>query len=175
MNRQLGIRRSALGCARDVALSFLKKGLQTIVFAPSRLSTEILVTYLKEALETRPGSEGVIRGYRGGYLPLKRREIERGLRDGSVLGRRLHQRPGAGHRHRQPRRGGAARLPGQRRLHLAAGGPRRAAARAPRWRCWWRTRRPLNQFIAKNPDYFFDAPSSRHASTPTTSTSWSTT
>ena len=86
MNRQLGIRRSALGCARDVALSFLNKGLQTIVFAPSRLSTEILVTYLKEALETRPGSEGVIRGYRGGYLPLQRREIERGLRDGSVLG-----------------------------------------------------------------------------------------
>jgi DEAD/DEAH box helicase domain-containing protein len=86
VNRQLGIRRSALGCARDVALSFLKKGLQTIVFAPSRLSTEVLVTYLKEALETRPGSEGVIRGYRGGYLPLRRREIERGLRDGSVLG-----------------------------------------------------------------------------------------
>ena len=69
-----------------MALSFLSKGLQTIVFAPSRLSTEILVTYLKEALETRPGSEGVIRGYRGGYLPLKRREIERGLREGSVLG-----------------------------------------------------------------------------------------
>ena len=44
------------------------------------------MTYLKEALETRPGSEGVIRGYRGGYLPLKRREIERGLREGAVLG-----------------------------------------------------------------------------------------
>src|SRR5712675_2697682 len=54
VNRQLGIRRSALNCARDVALSFLKKGLQTIVFAPSRLSTEVLVTYLKDALETRP-------------------------------------------------------------------------------------------------------------------------
>ena len=86
VNRQLGIRRSALNCARDVALSFLNKGLQTIVFAPSRLATEVLVTYLKEALETRPGSEGIVRGYRGGYLPLKRREIERGLRDGSVLG-----------------------------------------------------------------------------------------
>ena len=36
--------------------------------------------------ESKPGSEGVIRGYRGGYLPLKRREIERGLREGSVLG-----------------------------------------------------------------------------------------
>ena len=86
VNRQLGIRKSALNSARDVSLSFLTKGLQTIVFAPSRLATEVLVTYLKEALETKPGSEGVIRGYRGGYLPLKRREIERGLREGSVLG-----------------------------------------------------------------------------------------
>src|SRR5207245_7954758 len=77
---------SALGSARDVALSFLGRGLQTIVFAPSRLATEVLVTYLKEALETRPGSEGVVRGYRGGYLPIKRREIERGLRAGAVLG-----------------------------------------------------------------------------------------
>ena len=38
VNRQLGIRRSALASARDVALSFLRKGLQTIVFAPSRLA-----------------------------------------------------------------------------------------------------------------------------------------
>ena len=58
VNRQLGIRKSALGSARDVALSFLKKGLQTIVFAPSRLATEVLVTYLKESLETRPGTRG---------------------------------------------------------------------------------------------------------------------
>src|SRR5207247_9927845 len=80
VNRQLGIRRSALGCARDVALTFLNKGLQTIVFAPSRLATEILVTYLKEALERQPGSAGVIRGYRGGSLPPTRRAIERALR-----------------------------------------------------------------------------------------------
>jgi DEAD/DEAH box helicase domain-containing protein len=86
VNRQLGIRKSALGSARDIAAKFLEKGLQTIVFAPSRLATEVLVTYLKDMFENRPGSEGVIRGYRGGYLPLKRREIERGLRDGSVLG-----------------------------------------------------------------------------------------
>src|SRR5438309_1383042 len=69
VNRQLGIRRSALNCARDVALSFLKRGLQTIVFAPSRLATEVLVTYLNEAMETRPGSDGILRGSRGGHLP----------------------------------------------------------------------------------------------------------
>jgi hypothetical protein len=36
VNRQLGIRKSALGSARDIAARFLEKGLQTIVFAPSR-------------------------------------------------------------------------------------------------------------------------------------------
>jgi DEAD/DEAH box helicase domain-containing protein len=157
VNRQLGIRRSALGCARDVALSFLKKGLQTIVFAPSRLSTEILVTYLKEALETRAGSEGVIRGYRGGYLPLQRREIERGLRDGSVLGVVSTN---------------ALELGidiGNLDVSVMLGYPGSVAST---WQQAGRAGRrsgtsvavlvanstPLNQFMAKNPDYFFDAP-----------------
>jgi DEAD/DEAH box helicase domain-containing protein len=86
VNRALGIRRSALRCARDVALAFLKRELQTIVFAPSRLSTEVLLTHLKAELETRPGAPEKVRGYRGGYLPLRRREIEKGLREGSVMG-----------------------------------------------------------------------------------------
>ena len=81
---QLGIRRSYLAETRRVAIEFLKRGLQLIVFAQSRLSTEILTTYLKEAFQGPPGSADVIRGYRGGYLPLRRREIERGLRSGDV-------------------------------------------------------------------------------------------
>jgi DEAD/DEAH box helicase domain-containing protein len=86
VNPPLGIRRSYLAETRQVAFEFLKRGLQVIVFAQSRLSTEILTTYLKEAFQGRPGSADLIRGYRGGYLPLRRREIERGLRDGSVRG-----------------------------------------------------------------------------------------
>ncbi len=50
VNRQLGIRKSALGSARDIASRFLEKGLQTIVFAPSRLATEVLVTRPKAGL-----------------------------------------------------------------------------------------------------------------------------
>ncbi len=157
VNRQLGIRKSALGSARDIALSFLTKGLQTIVFAPSRLSTEILVTYLKEALERRPGSEGVIRGYRGGYLPQKRREIERGLREGSVLGvvstnalelgidigsldaAILLGYPGSVASAWQ-QAGRAGRRSGTSVAVLVANST------------------PLNQFIAGHPDYFFGAP-----------------
>jgi DEAD/DEAH box helicase domain-containing protein len=86
VNQQLGIRRSYLGETRRVALEFLRRSLQVIVFAQSRLATEILTTYLKGDFKGPPGSTDVIRGYRGGYLPLRRREIEQGLRDGSVRG-----------------------------------------------------------------------------------------
>jgi DEAD/DEAH box helicase domain-containing protein len=84
VNAQLGIRRSYLAETRRVAIEFLKRGLQLIVFAQSRLATEILTTYLKDAFPAPPGAQDIIRGYRGGYLPLRRREIEKGLRDGDV-------------------------------------------------------------------------------------------
>ncbi len=86
VNRELGIRRSYLAESRRVAGEFLRRNLQVIVFAQSRLSTEILTTYLKEDFADVPGMPETIRGYRGGYLPLRRREIERGLREGSVRG-----------------------------------------------------------------------------------------
>src|SRR5207247_8950970 len=44
------------------------------------------LSYLQQSLSNRLGQTGTIRGYRGGYLPLQRREIEHGLRDGSVRG-----------------------------------------------------------------------------------------
>ena len=86
VNRHLGIRRSYVNESRRVASIFLKNDLQTIVFAPSRLITEVLVTYLKEDIEKTIKDEGLIRGYRGGYLPLKRREIEKELRQGKIRG-----------------------------------------------------------------------------------------
>src|SRR5262249_38411186 len=84
VNHQLGIRRSYLAETRRIAAEFLKRNLQVIVFAQSRLSTEILTTYLKDDFEGVPGAPERIRGYRGGYLPNRRREIEKGLRDGAV-------------------------------------------------------------------------------------------
>jgi DEAD/DEAH box helicase domain-containing protein len=86
VNEYLGIRKSYLHEVRDLASRILQAGIQTIVFATSRLSTEILVTYLKEALGRRGGKSDQVRGYRGGYLPLQRREIEAGLREGQILG-----------------------------------------------------------------------------------------
>jgi len=86
VNKFLGIRRSYVNESRRIAALFLKHNLQTIVFAQSRLITEVLLTYLKEDIEKTIKDEGLIRGYRGGYLPIKRREIEKGLREGKILG-----------------------------------------------------------------------------------------
>ena len=84
VNRHLGIRRSYLNEAARVAQEFLSRGLQTIVFANSRLHTEVLLTYLLEANPPQPSAPEAIRGYRGGYLPNQRRQIERGLREGRI-------------------------------------------------------------------------------------------
>ena len=86
VNRALGIRRSYINESSRVAQEFLKRDLQTMVFANSRLHTELLLTYLQQANPHHPSQPETIRGYRGGYLPNERREIERGLRDGRIRG-----------------------------------------------------------------------------------------
>ena len=86
INKELGIRKSSIREASRIATDLIRNQIQTILFTRSRITTEVLVTYLKEAVKDKIGKADCVRGYRGGYLPLQRREIERGLRDGSVLG-----------------------------------------------------------------------------------------
>ena len=86
VNRQLGIRRGYIAETRRIAQTFLDRGLNTLVFANNRLAMEILVRYLKDTYEQGPIPGSAIRGYRGGYLPRERREIERQLREGEILG-----------------------------------------------------------------------------------------
>lgn len=92
---QLGLRRSADFVARDIAARFIAEGLQTICFARSRNTAEILLSYLQKEIgdwRSEIGSSDLqspifsICGYRGGYLPEERRAIEQGLRKGSVRG-----------------------------------------------------------------------------------------
>lgn len=161
VNPQLGIRRSYLSEARRVSLEFLKHNLQLILFAQSRLATEILTTYLKDAYNGPPGASDVIRGYRGGYLPNRRREIERGLREGSV---------------RAVVSTSALELGidiGALDVAVMAGYPGTIAATWQRaGRAGRRSTRsaavlvassaPIDQFIIRNPSYFFDA-SPEHA------------
>ncbi|PPA71226.1 DEAD/DEAH box helicase [Jeotgalibacillus proteolyticus] len=85
VNQQLNIRRSATLEVRKLAGALLKHKIQTIVFAKSRVRVEIILSYLQELVKNELGSKS-IRGYRGGYLPTQRREIEKGLRNGDVYG-----------------------------------------------------------------------------------------
>jgi DEAD/DEAH box helicase domain-containing protein len=84
VNKQLGIRRSYINETRRIALEFIERKLQTLVFANNRLATEILVTYLKDACDRGRFPSESVRGYRGGYLPKERRDIERRLREGET-------------------------------------------------------------------------------------------
>ena len=81
-----GARGSAVTLAQRWALPFLRAGRQTIVFGRSRVAVELLLTGLRESLRESLGPRSRVRGYRGGYLPTERRAIERGLRDGEILG-----------------------------------------------------------------------------------------
>jgi DEAD/DEAH box helicase domain-containing protein len=78
-----GIRRGVVLESHRVATRFIQSGSTTIIFARSRLNTEVILSYLKRSFR---GGAQAIAGYRGGYLPNERREIERGLKDGSIKG-----------------------------------------------------------------------------------------
>jgi len=82
----LGIRRAYTLETTRLAELFLREGVQTAVFARARMTTELLLGYVRDAYQHDGGESQAIRGYRGGYLPLERRAIERGLRAGDVRG-----------------------------------------------------------------------------------------
>jgi len=87
VNRELGIRQSALTPTRKLAADLIGNDIQTIVFTTSRLNVEVLTKYLKDQFARRgPVDTQFVTGYRGGYLPNLRRQIERGLRERTVMG-----------------------------------------------------------------------------------------
>jgi DEAD/DEAH box helicase domain-containing protein len=85
INQALNIRQSATVEVNELAKQFLHNKIQTIVFARSRVRVEIILSHLQELTKKHLGPK-TIRGYRGGYLPKQRRDIERGLRQGEIIG-----------------------------------------------------------------------------------------
>jgi DEAD/DEAH box helicase domain-containing protein len=83
-----GIRKSAVDESRRWMLAFLRAGIKTILFAHSRVKTEVAASYVNEDLKNIYTDNSRIRveAYRGGLLPNERREIERGLREGAIQG-----------------------------------------------------------------------------------------
>jgi len=93
VNQEIGLRKSSLLESVRLAQDAFSSGVQSVVFARSRRSVEIILTYLRESGDQRLNTgddspisdlQSPVRGYRSGYLPSQRREIEQGLRDGSV-------------------------------------------------------------------------------------------
>ncbi len=155
VNHELGLRQSSLLTAQRLAQRLIRDGVQTIVFARSRTAVEVLTTYLREALPAQPGHPSAVRGYRGGYLPNERRDIEAGLRDGRVRGVVATN---------------ALELGidiGGLDAAISVGYPGTVAST---WQQLGRSGRrggtsisilvassaPIDQFLAANPDYFFD-------------------
>src|SRR5258707_2128711 len=120
------------------------------------VQTCALPIFAQAFFEGVPGGPERIRGYRGGYLPLRRREIEKGLREGVV---------------RAVVSTNALELGidiGALDVSVMAGYPGTIAATWQRaGRAGRRTGRsaavmvassaPLDQFVVRNPSYFFDA------------------
>ncbi len=84
VNPALGIRRDAVREAVALAEELLAGRVQTIFFARTRLSTELLTTYLRDVARRHHLDPDGVCGYRAGYLPSERRRIEGGLRSGAV-------------------------------------------------------------------------------------------
>jgi DEAD/DEAH box helicase domain-containing protein len=167
VDRELGIRRSALLESVRLAQDLLQYDVQTIIFGRARRTVELILTYLRQS-DLPPSSSGLkttghnhhrlpdsVRGYRSGYLPGMRREIERGLRQGEV---------------RAVVATNALELGidiGGMGASVLAGYPGTIAAT---WQQAGRAGRgseaslavlvttasPLDQFLAKHPEYFFD-------------------
>jgi len=96
-DKALGLRKSSLLESVRLARELVSSDVQSVVFARSRRSVEIILSYLQGELtpdsnleaplipyETLPNPRSFVRGYRSGYLPTQRREIEKGLRNGTI-------------------------------------------------------------------------------------------
>ena len=80
VDEQLGIRHSVLQESVRLADDLLTYNIQTILFGRTRRTVEVMLNYLREKAD----DPEEVRGYRSGYLPRQRREIESGLRSGKV-------------------------------------------------------------------------------------------
>jgi DEAD/DEAH box helicase domain-containing protein len=79
---ELGLRGSPLAEAAKLQASFVERGLRTLTFAKSRKAAELVHRFTAERL----GDDAHLSPYRAGYTAAQRREIERRLANGELLG-----------------------------------------------------------------------------------------
>jgi DEAD/DEAH box helicase domain-containing protein len=80
-------RRSANVEAHELMAMLVRRSAPTITFSKAKMTAEMIYRYVSERLrETAPALAEKVTPYRGGYLPGERREIERRLFSGELLG-----------------------------------------------------------------------------------------
>jgi DEAD/DEAH box helicase domain-containing protein len=80
-------RRSPQAEATELLVDLVRDRVPTIAFTRARVITELVYRHAREQLQHRsPSLANAVRAYRGGYLPKERREIERQLFSGELLG-----------------------------------------------------------------------------------------
>jgi DEAD/DEAH box helicase domain-containing protein len=167
-DKALGLRKSSLLESVRLAGELVNSNVQSVVFARSRRSVEIILSYLQGELtpdssieaplipyESLPDPRAFVRGYRSGYLPNQRREIEKGLRDGTV---KIVVATNALELGIDIGGLGAAILVGYPGTIASA---RQQAGRAGRGlesaaAVMVASANPIDQFLAHHPEYFFD-------------------
>jgi DEAD/DEAH box helicase domain-containing protein len=84
VNVELGIRASYVKQAVMLATDLVRAHVPTLIFGQSRNNVEVMLRYLREKVAPEIAASRVM-GYRGGYLPRERRDIEQRLRKGEIL------------------------------------------------------------------------------------------
>lgn len=84
VNAELGLRASYTKTAVSLTADLVRAGVSTLVFGRSRTGVEVMLKYIRDALVDDPVEAESIMAYRGGYLPKRRRAIEKALRDGEI-------------------------------------------------------------------------------------------
>ncbi len=87
-DEKIGARRSVLAEAADLLADLVSEGARTIAFMKSRKAVELMSRFAQLRLEERGRGELAerIAPYRAGYTSQQRRELERKLLDGELLG-----------------------------------------------------------------------------------------
>src|SRR5512138_1733102 len=166
IDEALGLRKSSIMESVRLARDLLASNVQSVIFARTRRTVEMMLTYLQEGRDPRAVNRNLqpdsrvavrdsrIRGYRSGYLPSQRREIEQGLRSGElrtvVATNALELGIDIGGL-------GAAVLvgyPGSIASVYQQSG-RAGRGDAPALSVMVASPNPLDQFFAHHPDYFF--------------------
>src|SRR3954462_2534602 len=79
---EFGLRASGVGEASKLMADLVERALRTLCFAKSRRAAELIHRFTADRL----GDDSRLSPYRAGYTPAQRREIERRLHEGELLG-----------------------------------------------------------------------------------------